>query len=240
MLRLSIQPDLLPPAGERVLDVGCGDGLHLEAAVSRGCRALGLDYDAAELRKSRARIGEVDLIIGDATHLPLRPDTMAAVICTETLEHLHDDRSALREIVRVLAPGGKVHGAVPTHFTEQVYWALSWNYHHTPGGHVRIYRPRTLITALRAAGLRLERMRYMHFVDSLIWLRFCFADRLRRKPASAFEAAVLLAIAAEHEAPGWRVRLRNAMSRSWFLRTLDSLGACVWPKSLSFVASKRR
>ncbi len=240
--KLSIDQRRLPagPAA-RVLDVGCGDGRHIVEAARRGAFAVGLDYDRAELVKARARIGgqHVDLVVGDATRLPFRDGAFDAVICTETLEHLPDDAGAMREIGRLLASGGQLLGAVPSHFTELVYWRLSRGYWNTPGGHVRIYRPQMLRRRLRDAGLQLTSMRYVHFIDSIVWLRFCLTDYLRpTRPSSDFEAAVMLAVAAERPVPTWRARLRAAIGTSRFISLIDSAGALVWPKSLSFVAIK--
>lgn len=225
-----------------MLDVGCGDGRHIAAAARRGCFAVGVDYDASELRKARARLGllPVDLIVADASRLPFRDGAFDAVICTETLEHLPDDRGAMREIARLLRGGGLLLGAVPSHFTEMLFWRLSWGYWHTPGGHVRIYRPRSLATALARSGLRIDDVRYVHFIDSLVWLRFCLTDFLRPtpRPSSDFAAAVMLAVAIERPVPGWRTRLRAALGRSRFIAIIDAAGALVWPKSLTFVARK--
>jgi len=237
--KLSIDPALLPRGTRaRVLDVGCGDGRHVAAAAQRGCRAIGVDYDIAELRRARERLRSqrVDLVGADASALPFRPGVFDAVICTETLEHLPDDTGAMREVARVLRSGGRLLGAVPSHFTELLFWRLSRGYWDTPGGHVRVYRPRALVVALRRAGLRVEGVRYLHFVDSLFWLRFCLADFVRRQPASPFEAAVALAVARERATPSWRARLRRAFARSRFIAAFDAAGALVWPKSLAFVA----
>ena len=242
--KLSIDPRRLPMGPpSRVLDVGCGDGRHIAEAARRGAFAVGLDYDCGELAKARSRIGRhrVDLVVGDATRLPFRQGAFDAVVCTETLEHLPDDAGAMREIGRVLAPGGALLGAVPSHFTELLYWRLSRGYWNTPGGHVRIYRPRDVRRRLRDAGLALTTLRYVHFIDSLIWLRFCLTDYLRpSRPASDFEAAVMLAVAAQRTMPTWRTRLRTAMGTSRFIAMVDAAGALVWPKSLSFVATKQR
>lgn len=241
--KLSIRPELLPSgASSRVIDVGCGDGRHIVEAARRGCFAVGLDYDADELRRARERIGahRIDLVVGDASRLPFRDGVFDALICTETLEHLPDDAGAVREIARLLRPGGTLHGAVPSHFTELLFWQLSRGYWHTPGGHVRIYRPRQLVGQLAASGLRVVDVRYVHFVDSLVWLRFCLTDYLRPtpKPATDFEAAVMLAVAAERPVATWRTRLRSAIARSRFIAALDTAGALVWPKSFTFVAVK--
>lgn len=241
--KLSIQPELLPRgATSRVLDVGCGDGRHIVEAARRGCHAVGVDYDPAELRRARARLGEqrVDLIAADASHLPFRADAFAAVICTETLEHLRDDVGAIGEIARTLRDGGTMLGAVPSHFTEIPFWMLSRDYYRTPGGHVRIYAPAVLFRRLRDAGLAITHYRYVHFMDSLFWLRFCLRDLVRGgRPTSDYEAAILIAVASERRVPLWRRRLRDAIATSRFITAIDTAGALIWPKSLTFVARKR-
>ncbi len=240
--KLSIDVGLLPSgATSRVLDVGCGDGRHLRAAAMRGCFTVGVDYDPGELRAARAGLGalRVDLIAADATHLPFRPSAFDTVICTETLEHLPDDQGALNEIARVLDDGGTMLGAVPSHFPELLYWRLSPGYRTTPGGHVRICQPRALLDRVRAAGLRPASIRYAHFVDSIVWLRFCLTDFLRpRRPASGYEAAIMLAVAAERPTPAWRAGLRRGITRSRFIAAIDAAGTHVWPKSRLFVARK--
>jgi hypothetical protein len=138
-----------------------------------------------------------------------------------------------------MAPDASLHGAVPSHFTEIPFWMLSRGYHDTPGGHVRIYAPRVLIRCLREAGIRVTGIRYVHFVDSLFWLRFCIADRLQpARPKSDFEAAVMIAVARERPVASWRQRLRRAISTSRLIAAVDTAGALIWPKSLTFVARK--
>jgi len=241
--KLSIDPALLPcGASARVLDVGCGDGRHIVEAARRGCRAVGVDYDASELRRARGRLHahRVDLIAADASYLPFHTDAFDAVICTETLEHLRDDVGAIAEIARTLRDGGTMLGAVPSHFTEIPFWMLSRSYHETPGGHVRIYAPAVLFGRLRDAGLAVTGYRYVHFIDSLFWLRFCVRDLLRGgRPRSDYEAAILIAVAAEQRVPAWRRQLREAIATSRFIAAIDTVGALLWPKSLTFVARKR-
>ena len=110
---------------------------------------------------------------------------------------------------------------------------------HTPGGHVRIYRPQALSSKLRRAGLAVVDVRYVHFIASIVWLRFCLTDFLRpSRPASGYEAAIMLAVAAERPVATWRTRLRSGIASSRFIAAIDATGALVWPKSFTFVARK--
>ena len=237
--KLSIDPSLLA-AGTRVLDAGCGDGRHLAAAAGRGCRVVGIDYDPGELRSARAKAPHADLIVADATRLPFQSAAFDTVICTETLEHLPDDRGAMREMARVLRDDGAFLGAVPSHFTELPYFMMSRGYRDAPGGHVRIYAPHVLVARLHDCGLRVTSFRYVHFIDSLIWLRYCVMDAVRhRRVRSDFEAAVLLAVAEQRAVPSWRTAVRRGIARSRFIALADRIGSYIWPKSFTFVARKR-
>jgi hypothetical protein len=130
-------------------------------------------------------------------------------------------------------------GAIPSHFTEIGYFMLSAGYRNAPGGHVRIYAPRALIRKLHDAGMRVTGTRYAHFIDSLVWLRFCLTDALRpSRPRSDYEAAIMLAVAAERPVARWRTTLRRALTGSRFIAAVDAAGALIWPKSLLFVARK--
>ena len=70
------------------------------------------------------------------------------VICSEVLEHIPDDLSAMRELTRVLRPGGTMAITVPRFGPELINWALSDEYHNVPGGHIRIYRRSVLAERL--------------------------------------------------------------------------------------------
>lgn len=240
--KLSIDPRLLPRTpGARVIDVGCGDGRHVAAAARTGARAVGVDYDIREVRRARASCNglRIDFVAADATRLPFRDAAFNAAICTETLEHVPADRSAIAELARVLRDGAPLLGAVPSHFTELVYWRLSRGYRDAPGGHVRIYAPPVLARRVAEAGFALESIRFLHFVDSLFWLRYCLADAFFRKRArSPFEQAVALAVAEQAAVPSWRRRVRAAFPRSRFIAAIDAAGAFVWPKSFAFVARR--
>ena len=97
-----------------------------------------------------------------------------------------------------------------------------------------------LIARLSNCGLRVTSFQYVHFIDSLIWLRYCLSDAIRReRPRSDFEAAVMLAVAQQRPTPAWRTAIRRGIARSPFIALVDRAGAYLWPKSFTFVARKR-
>jgi ubiquinone/menaquinone biosynthesis C-methylase UbiE len=112
---------------------------------------------------------------GDALGLPFADGAFDRVIAAEVLEHIDDDTAALRELVRVLRPGGTMAVTVPSFGPERVCWALSDEYHapFVPGGHVRIYRQRELRAKLTTAGLVPRFAHRAHALHSPYWWLRC-------------------------------------------------------------------
>lgn len=88
------------PSYSLVLDVGCAFGPSWPLLI--GMHAVGIDVDLNEEIMGRAKHYGVDIILADATNLPLRDGTIAIVLCQEILEHLGQPIIALHEISRVL------------------------------------------------------------------------------------------------------------------------------------------
>ena len=92
-------------AGRRVLDLGCGVGEYVRAFEREGARALGCDVEWPRLVEARRR-GTGGLAAGAGERLPYRDGALDVVVLNEVIEHVADDRATLREVARVLAPGG--------------------------------------------------------------------------------------------------------------------------------------
>ena len=110
--RLVTQAD--PPPGGRVLEIGCGTGNVLAAMARRrpDVELVGLDPDAGALERARGKLGAgVRLEQGFADDLPLPDADVDRVLSSLMLHHLPADeqRGALREVRRVLRPGGSLH-----------------------------------------------------------------------------------------------------------------------------------
>ncbi|MFF1353488.1 class I SAM-dependent methyltransferase [Streptomyces sp. NPDC058297] len=98
-------------AGDRVLDAGCGTGRALPAlrdAVGPSGTVLGVDLTPAMLeaavRAGRDRAGS--LALADVTRLPVRPESLDAVFGSGLVSHLPQPQENLRELARVVRPGG--------------------------------------------------------------------------------------------------------------------------------------
>ena len=218
--------------GARVLDLGCGEGRHAHGLHLRGdVEVIGLDMDLASIRKAREGLGMLPpretgapltaFLAGDATRLPFADDQFDAVICSEVLEHLPDYRAALREIRRVLRPGGMFCATVPHAWPERVCWRLAPapdGYPFQPGGHIRIFDEVELTNAVVEAGFRRVGKHHAHGIHSPYWwLKCLFWSRRDDHPL----------VRAYHRFLMW-----DLMKRPWPTRALDALLSPVMGKSL--------
>jgi ubiquinone/menaquinone biosynthesis C-methylase UbiE len=96
-----------PPAAGVWLDIGCGAGTYSSWLHRRGLHTIGLDYSQPTLLKARARIPrEIALVAGDAMRLPFADRALDGALCFGVLQAVSDSATVVREIARVLAPGG--------------------------------------------------------------------------------------------------------------------------------------
>ena len=105
--------------------------------------------------------------------MPFADGSFDRVIAAEVLEHIPGRSAALREIARVLRPGGLAAVTVPAWLPERICWRLSDDYHNVPGGHVRIYTRPELEAKLRAAGLGVGGHHHAHGLHSPYWWLKC-------------------------------------------------------------------
>jgi len=170
--RLDVRP------GHLLLDAGCGEGRHCFGSQDRGARVVGLDLDlpamrmpGAVLAKQGRALGRLGAMLqGDAFHLPFADRTFDRIICSEVMEHVHDYRAAARELARVAKPGAKIAITIPTATSEHLYLRLGDDYFESPGGHIRIFRPRDLALGLAAAGFSTTGCGFAHGFHTPYWV----------------------------------------------------------------------
>jgi demethylmenaquinone methyltransferase/2-methoxy-6-polyprenyl-1,4-benzoquinol methylase len=105
-----------PSADDRVLDVATGTGMVAEALVRRGgCTVVALDQSEPMLDRARRRVdasrslrGRVTLVRGEAEKLPFADGEFDALTFTYLLRYVDDPAATMRELTRVVKPGGRI------------------------------------------------------------------------------------------------------------------------------------
>ncbi|MFC8597160.1 class I SAM-dependent methyltransferase [Isoptericola sp. NPDC057191] len=202
--------------GTRVLDVGCGTGELLERAARDGAEATGVDLAPAMVRHARERVPAATVRVGAAERLPFRAGVFDVILAVNALQLVEDAGAALAELVRVLAPGGRVglagwaEGA--RNDLDVVERAVAAAYEEDPPVDGPLRAPGGFETALRAAGLDVVGSG----VTDVAW---CPADAdglvrgvlLGEDPATQAELApAVIAAAAPFRAAGGGYRLAGA------------------------------
>ena len=104
-----------PQAGERVLDLACGTGIVARQAASMvrpGGEVFGVDFNPGQIDIARSIDPSIEWREGDARSLPFTNETFDLVVCQQGFQFFPDRVQAVKEIHRVLKPGGRVGIAV--------------------------------------------------------------------------------------------------------------------------------
>jgi [ribosomal protein S5]-alanine N-acetyltransferase len=140
----------LPP-GAVILDLGCGPGRDAAPFGAAGFRVVGIDLSEAMAR--RALTSGASIVVGDARRIPLATSSADAVWASASLLHLPKAETprALGEIVRVLAPGGRVFVTVKEGRDQ------AWRVTEGEPRFFSFFAPDELDDLLHGAGLTIER-----------------------------------------------------------------------------------
>jgi SAM-dependent methyltransferase len=175
------------PTTARTLDIGVGTGSNLRMLREEGYRNVtGIDLNQMAVKYCIAK-GFTSVALGDATRLPFAERQFDIVLATDTIEHIDDDRKALFEIYRVLAPGGYAIIAVPAFPS---LWGLQDDVAH----HKRRYRIRDLKEKIRTSGLEIQKEYHFNYIlFPSIWLARRVIDflRLRRGSEAEFNSPLI-------------------------------------------------
>ncbi len=199
------------PERARILDAGCGSGRNMVELARRGT-VTGVELsDTSVVPGPRsAACGEV--IEGSVLEMPFADGSFDLAVSLDVIEHLEDDLAALRELRRVVAPGGALLVTVPAY-----QWL--WSGHDEINHHHRRYTRRSLQRVAEQAGWRQARTTYFNslLLPVAILLRVLDRaehedDRVEPRPVGAAGAAELAA-RAPARAGGGADRPRRAHPR---------------------------
>ena len=167
-----------------LLDVGCGEGRHIFGVMQdyplMKCIGIDMDHESIKIAeegydyfKSISQAG-AEFLKGSAYKIPFPDNFFDLVICSEVLEHLHEYNDAVKEMHRVLKPGGKLYASVPASWPEKICWNLSKDYQNQPGGHLRIFDQKKLVSEIQEEGFLFLSSERFHAIHSPYWWLRCF------------------------------------------------------------------
>jgi demethylmenaquinone methyltransferase / 2-methoxy-6-polyprenyl-1,4-benzoquinol methylase len=164
--------------GERVLDLAAGTGTSSEPFAAAGAFTVPCDFSLGMLAEGKRRVPWLPFTAGDATRLPFADDSLDAVTISFGLRNVQDTDAALREMLRVTRPGGRLVVCEFSHPTVRPFRTLYTEY---------------LMRALPTAARRVSSS-----PDAYVYL----AESIRAWPDQPALAARLLRAGWQHV--GWR------------------------------------
>jgi SAM-dependent methyltransferase len=164
--------DLRLPARARILDAGCGSGRNMVEFARHGT-VTGIELSPTSVELARKREAG-DVVEGSVLDMPFDAGSFDLAASLDVIEHLQDDLQALRELRRVVVPGGSLLVTVPAY-----QWL--WSGHDEINHHHRRYTRRSLQRVGEQAGWQQVRTTYFNslLLPAAIALRVL--DRFSRK-----------------------------------------------------------
>jgi ubiquinone/menaquinone biosynthesis C-methylase UbiE len=227
--RININPE------GTMLDLGCGEGRHIFGLMEKfpDLKCIGLDPHIESLDKAFEGLKflesisntKTNFLSGSAYSLPFSDDSFDLVVCSEVLEHLHDYKDAIKEINRVLKPGGQFLASVPAEFPEKICWLLSEAYQNQPGGHLRIFKKNELIKEVAEHNFSFESSQRFHSIHSAYWWLRCLFWKSQ-------ESNIII--------KGYKKILeRHILKKPFFLDLIDKIFNPILGKSIAFYFIKK-
>jgi len=168
----SVIAELALPLGARILDAGCGSGRNMLELARHGT-VTGVELSATSAQLARAReVGEV--VEGSVLEMPFADGSFELAMCLDVIEHLDDDVAALRELRRVLVPGGRLLITVPA-------YTWLWSGHDVINHHRRRYTRRSLQAVAERAGWEQVRTTYFNSLLLPVAIVLRVLDRVNRR-----------------------------------------------------------
>jgi SAM-dependent methyltransferase len=189
----SADPWFRPSDTNRLLDVGCGTGVYLQAMVNLGWSVRGVEPDAAAAARAAERLGvQPDRIfVGRVEDADFPPETFDLVTMAHVLEHLHHPRGVLERIRRWLRPGGMIRLWLPNFESiESRVFRKLWFGLDVPR-HLYHFGPHTIRATLETVGFSVERVVPQYQANTLSGSLRHTVDALLGRQVEARESMVL-------------------------------------------------
>ena len=162
-----------PPAGARLLEIGCGTGHNLNMLAEFGAvDALEVDETARAFAEKRLGRPVFSAPLPEVDGVPERSYDLIAAF--DVVEHIPDDRGTIRSIARLLKPGGKFVLTVPAH-----QWM--WSAHDVANHHQRRYSRPGLRALIESSPLKLDALGYFNSLLFPLAVAERLASRVRGK-----------------------------------------------------------
>ena len=140
----------------KILDVGCGTGGLMDELTQKGHSVWGLDISQEALEFCALR-GHINLKLGSATSIPFEDQSFDVVTGIGVIEHLEDDDKFLKEVRRVLRPGGSF-----VMLTSSFQWL--WSMHDVANFHKRRYYLNELNHKIQSHGFKTGAFSHLNFI----------------------------------------------------------------------------
>lgn len=153
-----------------ILDIGCGDG-YASSYILNGypiSAYFGLDMSNKKLRNVLQKVRYSRVIMGDGENLPFADKSFSKVLCLETLEHLIDPPATIREIQRILKPGGIALISIPVDSPLQgllirIIKKIRRNKNSRFDEHIQLFTAQSINALLEECGLSVLTKRFCGF-----------------------------------------------------------------------------
>lgn len=159
--------------GDKVIDLGCGTGyyLFLLSNLPIKLKLTGFDNDKKAMGEAQALLvnKNINFILGDLHKMPFKDESLDKAVLSEVLEHVENDELVLKEVSRILKPGGILVISVPSinfsFFWDPINWILQYFFGtHIKGGffsgiwsgHLRLYDLEDLKKKFQKTGFKIE------------------------------------------------------------------------------------
>jgi SAM-dependent methyltransferase len=218
-LKLRRALDALDGVTGDVVDIGCGAGnvCRAMAQARPDLHVHGVDISEGALEIARRSAPHVDFQLAQAGRLPFADESMSAAFMFDVLEHLEDPAATLREIRRVLRPGGMFHIVLPLEVQPWTFYRLvtrlGWKakLHHC--GHIQLFDAARFEAMAAAEGMPVRSVSWsFHWLYSIVDIGYFSFLELRGPVGTSVEDYA----ARRHDMIG--------VALGWFKNALSSFG----------------